>query len=124
MSIRIALLVLFLCIGPVGCSEYSGYEDNEFGQNFADAVENPLNSEKAKSLSAEGRELISLMDRVSKEYATCWAYFSVASGNLKRSGIGQSEESDALRLYKRNDRIAAERFCSGQAFISDAAERE
>ena len=89
MSIRDVPILLFLCIGPLGCSEYDAYV-----------------SERVKSMSAEGRQLIVLMDRVSKEYATCSAYFQLAPGYLERSGTGQAKDSDAWREYERRHRIA------------------
>ena len=46
------------------------------------------------------------MDRASKEYAACSAYFQLAPGYLERSGTGQAKDSDTWREYERRHRIA------------------
>jgi len=97
MPTRLFLFLSVLFIGLAGCGRYSGFDDSEFGQNFSDAFD-PLNSMYAQSLSVEGQQFISLMDRVSEEYAECWAYFLVESVYLESPDTSKAQVAQDLAI--------------------------
>lgn len=98
MPARLALIPWFLVAGITGCENHSGFDDNEFGQDFEDSLSNPLSSMYAQSLTPEGQQLIALMDRLSDEYAKCAAYFTLAS-EYSASGVQDKAKTAGDLLF-------------------------